>query len=113
MTLPKIKFDKFGKSLGRIPRILAEKTFLTFIAFLILALIISAFIFYKDVFLIKRKQPEISEKPLQFKQDVLERILKKWEIRQKKFEEANSKQYPNPFQGPVPQGETNSGGLTQ
>ena len=39
------------------------------------------------------------EKPLEFNEKVYQDILKIWQEKEKKFEEANFKKYPDPFQG--------------
>jgi hypothetical protein len=104
--------DRIKETFWKILWALAKRAFLTFLALFILDLIIGGFIFYKNVFLIKQEQPGVGESPLQLKEKTLDEVLGEWEIRQKKFEEVNSKQYPNPFQRPIPQEEKIPGGLT-
>jgi len=97
-----IKFNKLKGSLKRLPRILAEHIFLSFLGLLSLALIFGGFIFYKYSILTEKIEPKILEKPLQFKEALYQKILEEWQIRQKRFEEAELKEYPDPFRGPTP-----------
>jgi len=85
------------KKIKKLPRVLAENSFLTFLAFLVIAVILGVLIFYKYSILIKREGPEITEKPLKFEKRVYQEILKTWREREKEFEEADLKEYPNPF----------------
>ena len=106
MRLPSIKFNKIKEFLRKFFRTLAEKTFFTFLGLFFLALIFGTFLFYKDVILVKKAQPEIFKKPLQFNEKLLEEILGESENRQKKFEETELKQYPDPFRRIIPPEET-------
>jgi len=69
-----------------------------FFILLILALIFGGLIFHQYSFLAEKKEPQIIEKPLQFKEDLYQKILTQWEERQKKFEEAEFKEYRDLFQ---------------
>lgn len=91
-----IVLDFFKKQL----RVLAEHPFLASLALILVALIFGGFVFYKYSFLVEKKGAEILEKPLFFDEATFREILKIWQERQKKFEEAESKEYPNPFSPP-------------
>ncbi len=97
MRLPQIKFDKIKEFLKKASLFLAEKAFFTFLGFFSLALIFSSFLFYKNVILANKAQPEILGKPLQFNEKLLNQILKEMENRQRIFEEIEKKQYLDPF----------------
>lgn len=112
MRLPLIKFNKIKEFLGKAPRVLAEKAFLTFLGLFFLALILGGFLFYKNVILVKRVQPEILEKPLQFNEEPLKKILIDLGNRKIKFEETEKKQYPDPFWGTISPPEVSPPGLT-
>jgi len=101
MKISLIKFDRVKKILKKLPRVLGEQAFLTFLVSLLLSLVFSGFIFYKYSVLVERKEPEIFEKPLKFKEETFKEILKIWEERQRNFEEAEFKEYPDPFRGPT------------
>ena len=97
IKLKKIQLKKFEVFLKKLPRILAERVFLTFLGLLILSLIFGAFLFYKYNFLIKKIEPQITERPLKFKEKTYEDVLKSWQEREERFKEAEFKEYPNPF----------------
>lgn len=97
MRLPSIKFNKIKEFLRKFFRTLAEKTFFTFLGLFFLALIFGTLLFYKNVILVKKAQPEISAKLIQLNEKLLEEILGESENRQKKFEETELKEYPDPF----------------
>lgn len=92
-----ILFKKYLIFLGKLPRILAKNSFLTFWVLLVFALIIGAFLFYKYAFLIKKIEPQIIEKHFDFNKKNYEDVLKIWQEKEKKFSEIELKIYPNPF----------------
>lgn len=99
--LKQIKLSKIKEFFGKLPRILGERAFLTSLLFIFLALILGGIIFYKYSILAQKVEPQIIEKPLQFKENLYQKVLEKWENRQKKFEETELREYPNPFQGSI------------
>ena len=84
-------------NLGKI-RWLAEHAFWIFLTSVLLALILGGIIFYKYYILVRGAEPEIQEVPLQFKKDLSQEILAEWANREKRFQEAQTKEYPDPFQ---------------
>lgn len=99
MKILKLKFKREKEFLKKLPRILGEQAFLTFLALLFLALIFGGFLFYKYSILAEKAEPEIPEKPLEFQEKTYQEVLKIWQDRQKKFEETEFKIYPDPFKG--------------
>ena len=97
IKLKKIQLKKFVVFLKRLPRILGEKAFLTFLGLMIFSLIFGAFLFYKYSFLTKKIEPQITESSLKFKEKTYEDVLKSWQEREERFEGADLKEYPNPF----------------
>jgi len=93
----RIKFNKLKYFLKKIPRILAENSFITILALFCLSLILSGFIYYKYVVLIKSIEPQIIKKPLQFEEKTFQKILNEWLERKKRFQETNLKEYPDLF----------------
>lgn len=92
-----MKIKKFFKKL---PRILGERAFLTSLGLIIIALILGGVIFYKySIFIQKFSSQTLmgGEKPSQFNEKNFQEILKIWQEKEKKFKEADSKEYPNPF----------------
>ena len=70
---------------------------MTFLALLLIALILGGLIFYKYSILTGKEEPTISEKPPQFEEKTYQTVLKTWQEKEKRFEEADSKTYPDPF----------------
>jgi len=99
MKIPKLKIKKIKQFLKKLPRTLGEKSFLTFLGLLLIALIFSGLIFYKYSFLAEKGKLEVLEKPLKFNEKVYQVVLKIWQEKEKKFEETNFKKYPDPFRG--------------
>lgn len=97
-NIPKIKSKQtknfFKKLLGQI----AEHPFLTFLILVFIALIIGGWQFYQYSILAQRAKPEISEAKIQFKENLYQEILSEWQSREERFESAQTKEYPNPFQ---------------
>ncbi len=95
--LKRLKFKKIKDFLKELPKALGERAFFTFLGFLIIALIIGGLIFYNFYILIEKKEPQISERPLQFKEKTYQGVLKAWQEKEKRFEAADAKEYPDPF----------------
>ena len=94
----KLRENKIKEVLTKLPRVLAEQTFLTFLGLLFLSLIFGGILLYKYDILAQREKPEVLITPLKFQEDVFQRILKVKTEREKRFKEAAFKEYPNPFQ---------------
>lgn len=97
-----LKFIKIKNLLKELPIFLAVHAFLVFLAFFLVALILAGIIFYKYNILIEKENQEISYRQSQFKEELLDNIIGILSEGEKKFNEADSKQYLNPFQVPVP-----------
>lgn len=110
MKIPKFKIKKISlpnrytipaviKFFKKLPKILGERAFIFFLILLFLALIFGGLVFYKYSILAQKAEPEIFEKPLKFKEETYQEVLKTWKERQKIFEETELKTYPDPFLG--------------
>jgi len=77
---------------------MGEKPLSTFFILLVLALFIGGLIFYQYSFLAEKKEPQIIERPIQFKEELYQKILAEWQMRQKNFDEAEQKEYRDLFQ---------------
>jgi len=97
LSLRRIKIGKIKSFLGKLPRILAENGFLTFLILFFIFLIVSGIIFYRCGILAKEENPEAFEKPLLFKEKTYQSILQIWQERKERFEGADAKEYQNPF----------------
>ncbi|MDI6603244.1 MAG: hypothetical protein QME57_03980 [Patescibacteria group bacterium] len=97
MRISRLKIKKIKEFLKRLPRTLGERAFFVFLGLLLLALIFGGIIFYKYNILVKKVKVQIIEEPLQFQEKAYQDILKIWQEKEKKFQETDLKQYPNPF----------------
>lgn len=95
----KISLNKTKKFFIKLPESLGEHAFAAFLVLFIISIIIGALIFYKYSVLAGGREIEIIEKAFQFKEKNYQEILKIWEEREKKFQEAGLKNFLNPFQG--------------
>ena len=91
----KIKTDKWNKFFKKLPRSLAENAFRSFMILVCLALIFGCVLFYKYSVLAEKKEPEVFKKPIEFKENIFENILKEWENREVKFNATDTKEYPD------------------
>jgi hypothetical protein len=91
-------FNKIKTFLKKFPETLAEKSFLTFLILSLLAFFISGLIFYKYYYLIEKTTPKVTEKALKIEMESYQDLLNFWDLRFKKFEGADFKEYKNPFQ---------------
>jgi len=99
----KIKLDKIKNFLGEIPIILTKKPFLTLMVLIFVAFIFGGIVFYKFCYLVERAELQIVERPLSLREDILKEILEEWVAREETLEEIGHKEYPNPFQRPLPE----------
>lgn len=95
--ISRIKLNKVKQFLKKLPRKLGEKAFLTFLGLFLFSLILGFFVFFQQNLLIKKEKDETIREPLQFKEKNYQALLETWQEREKKFEEADLKEYKNPF----------------
>lgn len=98
MKISKSELKKIKETLIKLPRVLGEHAFLSFLGLLFLSLLFGGFLFYKYDVLAKKERVEVFIKHSEFNEDGFRKTLKEWEEREKRFKEAESKEYPNPFQ---------------
>ena len=91
------RFKKIKNSFKRLPRVLGERAFLTSLLLFFIAAFLGGLVFYKYSILVEQRRQEFSERLLYFDEKNLQEVLKIWQERQEKFEEADSMQYSNPF----------------
>ncbi|MCK4454295.1 hypothetical protein KAU51_03045 [Candidatus Parcubacteria bacterium] len=99
--MKKIKTDKLEKFFKKLSRDLAKHAFRSFMLLVVFALIFGGVLFYKYSILIEKKEPQISKKPIQFKKEILENVSNKWIEREIKFNETDTKNYPDLFKEEV------------
>ena len=95
----KIKLTKIKNFFERMPRILAQSPFLTFLGLLLLALFLGGIIFY--FYIISIETPDETdleiEAAFRLDNDTYQKIVNEWQLRTQKFSEIDSKQYPDIF----------------
>ena len=98
IKLPKKKPKTLIRSLERSPRVLARNSFLTFLALLLISLMLGAIIFYQYSILAKTSlKVSTEEDVLTFKTKTYQTILTEWQERNRRISETKTKNYPNPF----------------
>jgi hypothetical protein len=97
LKFKKIEGKKIGGFLKKLPKVLGEKAFLTYLGLLVLALILGGFIFYQYNILAKKTEVQVTEKLLGFEKEVYDKVLKIWQEKEENFEGADFKEYPNLF----------------
>ena len=93
-----LKINKKSISLEnfkRINKVLAKNSFKVILLFFLLSLIFGYFIYYKYFFLATNKEPVLTKDFVDIKEENFQKVLEEWEHREKKFQEANFKDYPN------------------
>jgi hypothetical protein len=95
--LKKKQFKEIKIFFKRLPKIIAEHTFLTSLVFFFIATILGGLVFYKYSILVEQRKSEFSENLLYFDEKSFEAVLKIWQDRQKNFEQADFNQYQDPF----------------
>ena len=93
----KERINKTKKFLGKVPLIIARHAFWACLTLFILSLVVGANLFYKYSILAQRAEPESLEQTVLFKERTYQRVLKAWQEREKRFEEADFKEYSDPF----------------
>jgi len=93
----KIKLEQIRTSCKAIPRVLAEKSFLTSLLFIFLALILGGILYYRYDFLVSKSEPQPNEVSLKLQNEAYLSVLAEWQERLAKFEAADFKNWPDPF----------------
>ena len=97
----KIKIDK-------IPWILAEHAFLASLILFLITLAIGGLLFYKYIILLEQgPQSEQTDQTFLLREDIYQQVLEHWQKDEEKFQQADSKQYPNPFMKTLLESEEN------
>lgn len=92
-----MKLRKIGSFFKKLPRVLGENSFLTFLGLLFVSLVLGALVFYKFSFLVGKEKPEITEGSFRFQEKTYQAVLDEWQKRDQRLSEINLKLYPNPF----------------
>ena len=95
--MAKIKIKKILRVFKRIPLAIARKGFLGSLLFILLAIVLGSFLFYKYCILIEQLEPELEKPPAQFNETLWQQVLAEKELQQARFEAADFKKYPDLF----------------
>ena len=95
--IKKKQFKKIKNFLKYLPRIIGGHAFLTSLMLFFIAAILGGLVFYKYSILVEQRKSEFSENLLYFDEKSFEAVLKIWQDREIKFQEADSRRYSNPF----------------
>ena len=98
----KERINKTKKFLGKVPLIITTHAFWACLILFILSLAIGANLFYKYSILAQRAEPEGLEQTVLFKERTYQKVLEIWQEREKRFQEADFKEYSDPFLEAVP-----------
>jgi len=90
-NLNKIKFLK------KIPGTAARYSFLSCLIFFFFALVLGGILFYKYVILAQKTAVETIQKSSLLQENIYQEILKNWQEQERRFNEADFKEYQNPF----------------
>ena len=93
----KERINKVKKFLGKVPLIITMHAFWACLILFILSLIFGANLFYKYSILAQRAEPESLEQTVLFKEKTYQKVLGIWQEREKRFQEADFKEYSDPF----------------
>lgn len=93
----KIKFGRIKKFLEKFLLSIVKHDFLTSLFLFLLSLVFGGILFYKYCILTKRAEPEALEQSFLIKKEVYQDVLKVWQENEKKIQEADFKEYPDPF----------------
>lgn len=92
-----MKLRKIGSFFKKLPRVLGENSFLTFLGLLFVSLVLGALVFYKFSFLVGKEKLEITEESLRFQEKTYQAVLDEWQKRDERLSEINLKLYSDPF----------------
>ena len=98
-----IKLDKLKHFLTRMPVVLAKNAFLTFLFLLFVSLIFASLVFYQYAFTLRDLEVKVEGYESLFRQQLFEEVLKEWEARGERFEQAEFQDLRNIFEEPPPE----------
>ena len=88
---------KIEHAAQRIPVLAGENTFVSFLALLIVAILISLAVFYQYVLLVSSASTQLQPSQTAFQEQQFSKVLEDFDTQAVKFREVDFKQYPNIF----------------
>ncbi|MBZ9578091.1 hypothetical protein KJA13_03645 [Patescibacteria group bacterium] len=98
----KIGIKKFKKFLEKLSLSIAQHAFLACLFLFLLSLIFGGFLFYKYSILAQKVEPEALDRFVLLKEGAYQEVLGVWQEHERISQEADFKEYPNPFLESVP-----------
>lgn len=92
-----MKYKEIKAFLKKVPKSLAENSFLTIMSLFLISLVLGGLIFYKYVVLTEKKEIKSNGESIQFEKETYENILNIWQTREDNFKKADAKKYYDPF----------------
>ena len=92
--------DSFWRFFARAPRWMGENPFLGFLFLLVVALLISSFVFYQYVFVARNVDARDNIVTVRLNQQTLQEVIQVWQERVEKFNQAGIVEVRNIFAGP-------------
>jgi|AntAceMinimDraft_8_1070364.scaffolds.fasta_scaffold08853_5 hypothetical protein len=96
-----MKLGKIKNFLEQFLLIVAKNIFSCCLLLLFLSLLLGGLMFYKYVISPQKIVLNITEESFLIDEGTYQNILEKWQIKEKKFQEANLKKYSDPFAEPI------------
>lgn len=97
----KIKINQTRKFLGKLSLTIARHAFLACLFLFLLALVFGTFLFYKYYILAQKAELGLLDRPVLLREKAYQEVLRAWQEHEKRFEEIDFKEYPDPFMAPV------------
>jgi len=97
----KERINKIKKPLSKVPLIITMHAFWACLILFLLSFAIGANLFYKYSILAQKSESESLEQTVLFKEKTYQQVLEIWQERDERFQQADLKEYPNPFSGVV------------
>ena len=98
----KIKTSQIRKTLEKLSLAIAQHAFLACLFLFLLSLIFGGFLFYEYSILAQKVVPEALDTSALLKEEAYQRVLEVWQEHERISQEADFKEYPNPFLESVP-----------
>jgi len=92
-----IRIKKAKKFLGKLLWFLAKHAFLTCSVLFFISLVFGALLFYKYNILAQRAETTGLDQFFLLKENIYQEVLRVWQREDEKFQEADFKEYPDPF----------------
>ncbi|MFH1401470.1 MAG: hypothetical protein ABIG40_00700 [Parcubacteria group bacterium] len=97
MSFKIIKLKQIKAFCRAMPLVLAEKSFLASLLFILFALILGGILYYRYDFLASENEPQPNEVSLTLQNKAYLSVMAEWQERQAKFDSADFKNWPDPF----------------